>query len=141
MEYNLSALTTVSQCDQALVRYQGKLTEAVFKKTEYEAGVVSRATTAPLIPGRLESLQAEINTATQALAAAQSPLDVSNRQIELANLQADYARLVKRSLSNDADDILEDQLDIANKEQQIAVFEELIAAIEARKAELLAQAA
>lgn len=141
MLYNFSLFTTVNQCDHALVTYQGKRDAVAFDKAEREATSVSRASTSPLIPSRLASLQVQIVNATAALAAAQSPLDVSNAQINLSSLQMGFARLTKRSLTNAPEDILEDQLDIATMEQQIVVFEELIAALEARKAEILGEVA
>ncbi len=140
MQYNFSGFTTVEQCDEAIVKFEGRRSRAIFDKANREAAVASRASTSPLIPSRIESLDAQIETATTALAEAQGTQAQAEAEIALNTLKLERARLVMRSLQSEPEDIAEDQLAIHDLELEVVKYDAALVALNARKAEILAAA-
>jgi hypothetical protein len=137
MELNLSVYTTVEQCDKAIADFQGRRIRATMAKAVREGKAVAKVGNASLIPQRIAQLDAEISTAEEALANAQSTALQIDAEIELGILKLERARLMKRSLKLKHTEIVKVQLDVERLDGYIEMCDQMLVALEKRKGEIL----
>jgi hypothetical protein len=136
MNYNVSVLNTLAECDLIISESTADKNDLLIRKTGIETQVATSNNLSSVIPGQIVQVETQIAMRESALAAATDPDDKLNLEIELNSLRGKKLRLTKRLGSSDKLAILDKQFTLAKIGNEIASFDEYIIAIEARKTEI-----
>lgn len=134
----MSSLTTVAQCDAALVNKNSSRGRLTVRISDQKSRAVANATAATVLPGRMAELEAEIAGKQAEISNAEDQLTVVQLQIELNSLENERLRIILRTQAFAGEELVERQFYIGKMEHEVDALDELIAALEVRKAELLA---
>ena len=138
MVYTLSVVSTVEQCDTVITQMSAERTAMQGRLNTALAELNADANEISEIPSRIAQLDVQIAEKQAAIAASTSPVEQANLGIELNRLETDRLRLVRRQLTFGSIPFVERQFSLGRLEFKIAAYTEFIAAVEARKAEIIA---
>jgi len=138
MVYNFSSLTTVAGCDEQIQKAQNEITDLQFDKMDAEGRVTSDANTAQSLPARIATAEQRITAKEAQIAATTDSNQLSLLHIELNNLENTLIRLNRRANALSGSNVTIRQIGIGLMEHEINAWTEAVAALEARKAEIIA---
>jgi capsule polysaccharide export protein KpsE/RkpR len=141
MNYNFSSITSVAECDQMITDTVGDKLKTELMKFNSEGRVISDANAAVSMPSVVENLTTQLAAKQAQLAAATDPDEIEDLTMDVNSLENRLIMSNRRLENLSSSNIVKRQLGIGQLEFEILAFNEAIAALEARKAELIAQGA
>jgi predicted transcriptional regulator len=136
MEYSLSALTSVADCDALLNLTQKEVDDLAFRKTSLERQQKKYAETTVEVESEIKLVQAELDAVNMVLAGlpeGETKLDNVKKQ---KRFEYSLFLLNTRKSSYGAITLLEKELNVARITKELEEAAAFVTAVQSRKAEL-----
>jgi predicted nucleic acid-binding Zn-ribbon protein len=140
MTFSSQLIETVAQCDTLIQETNNEYSNLQFRKANIEVQITNSTSTVNLVPPQLANLTAQLTVKENMLTSATDPETIRNLQIEIHNLTSRKLRLEGQVEATDRLRLLDREFAIAKVTKQLEAYDEFLAALNARKAALMAAA-
>jgi hypothetical protein len=138
MQYNLNVIETLATCDVILTSVNKDRTELESRRVRRLNSTLSGANDAESIPDQIAAAQAQLEALQATLPLITDGDELLLQQADIFSLQEEINRLTVRGNNLSERELANAQYSVGKLEAQVAAADEYIAALQARRAELVA---